>query len=341
MDATRQAEVLLLVGTDHLDKVRLEGGKAHVTGSTDLVNFLLPGEYHRLHIRPDLLKQGRRPILEGYRHIVNCVTEAERSPQCLDVIRRLLKGVNATVINRPEAILRTTRDHVARRLAGIDGLIVPRVHRFRARNADRLAQALDQSGIRFPLIMRRPGTHGGEVVGRFETIAEAMANMGEGGEYLVTEFHDFRSEDGLYRKARVYYLGGRRVFRHRFASDHWNVHFTSRDSFMAGRPDVIAEEAALFERPEGAFPESVGRTLDGIYERMGLDFFGIDFAVQRDGQVLLFETNATMNFFSNFRDPRFPAVAKAVKPAGDAFRAMLHLPPLAFATTAPTNIATE
>ncbi len=329
--------LLLLVGHDDLDSVRIEGGKAHITGSTDLVNFLLPGEYHRLHVRPGMLKKGPRPVLDGYSVIMNCITEAERSPKCLEEARKLLKGTRARVVNAPEAVLRTTRDQIARRMAGIENLVVPRVHRFRARDADGVRRALGQAGIRFPIIMRRPGTHAGQVVGRFDSMDEAAAAVDTGGEFLVTEFHDFRNAKGVYWKARAYYFGGRRVFRHFFASDDWNVHVTARERFMAAHPETIAEEATYFDRPEGALPEKVGAALDGIRERMGLDFFGIDFAVLEDGRVLLFETNATMNFFSNFHDPRFPAVAKCVKPAGEAFRALLGLPHLDFATAAPTK----
>lgn len=338
---SNQPDLLLLVGHDDLDTVRIADGKAHITGSTDLVNFLLPGEYHRLHVRPDMLKKGPRPLIDGYRVIMNCITEAERSPRCLDSERKLLKGYRGRIINPPEAILRTTRDQIARRMAGIENLVVPRVHRFRARDGDGVVRALTQAGIRFPIIMRRPGTHAGEVVGRFDTIEEAAAAVEAAGEFLVTEFHDFRRADGLYRKARAYYFGGRRVFRHYFASDHWNVHVTARDRFMADRPETIAEEAAYFERPEGALPAKASDVLDAINARMGLDFFGIDFAILDDGRVILFETNATMNFFSNFRDPRFPAVAKCVKPGGEAFRALLGLPHLEFASTAPTQSETE
>ncbi len=337
----KPAKVLLLVGHDDLATIKVGGGKARMNGTTDLTNFLLPGEYHRLHVRPGMLRKAPTPILEGYAVIANCITEAERSPRCLDEARRLLKRAPARVVNRPEAVLRTTRDQIARRMAGIDDLVVPRVHRFRARDGAGLVRAMRQAAMRLPVIMRRPGTHGGEVVGRFDSIDDMAAAVDAPGEFLITEFHDFRRGDGLYRKARAYYIGGRRVFRHYFASDDWNVHFSARDRFMADRPETIAEEATYFERPEGVLPARASAALDAINERMGLDFFGIDFAILEDGRVLLFEANATMNFFANFRDPRFPAVAKAVKPAGEAFRALLGLPYLAFAPTAPVDADTE
>ena len=94
----------------------------------------------------------------------------------------------------------------------------------------------------------------------------------------------------------VFFFGRQRVFRHKLMSDSWNVHGKDRERIMGDRPDLIEEEVALFATPEGAFPPEIGRTLDAVRDRMGLDFFGVDFGIAPDGRVLLFEANATMNF---------------------------------------------
>ncbi len=52
---------------------------------------------------------------------------------------------------------------------------------------------------------------------------------------------------------------------------------------------------------------------------MGLDYAGIDFGLARDGSVLLFEANATMNVFPPDADPKWdyrrPAIEKALEAA--------------------------
>ncbi len=328
--------VLVVIGIDDLTSIGHHSGKAVLSGSTDFGNFLMPGEYHRLHVRPDMLRNGQTPVTEGYSHIVNFITEAETNRQVLDTLRKIVRGSNARIINSPDAVLRSTRDQIARRMAGIEGLVVPRVHRFRIRRPDQATRAIAQAKMTYPVIIRAPGTHTGMVVGKFDSAAEVDAAMIEPGEYLATEFIDFRSDDGIYRKMRVYCIADRKVFRHLVTSDRWNIHYKERDRFHGQRPPLIAEESALFERSEGALPDAIHAVIDRIRERMRLDFFGIDFAIMPDGRMLLFEANATMSFFASFDDPRFPYLVRCVKPAGDAFRALLDLPPL---PTAPIGDA--
>ena len=51
----------------------------------------------------------------------------------------------------------------------------------------------------------------------------------------------------------------------------------------------------------------------------------LDFGIARDGRVVLFEANATMNFFPLSPDPRFAYLARCVEPARSAFYELLGL----------------
>jgi hypothetical protein len=231
------------------------------------------------------------------------------------------------VINRPEAVLRSTRDHVSRLLSGIPGLVVPKAIRLDGGKAAVAGRTLDRAGIVAPVILRKTGTHAGKVVGLFDSVEEAVAALTP-GEHIATQFVDFSSADGLYRKYRVYFIGQRRILRHMVVSDNWNVHVSERTRFMSHRPDLVAEEKALFESAEPFSPE-VNAVFDAVRERMPLDFFGMDFGMTRDGQVVLFEANATMNFFPLWptQDPQFIYLTKCLEPATEAFRELLELPP--------------
>jgi hypothetical protein len=55
-----------------------------------------------------------------------------------------------------------------------------------------------------------------------------------------------------------------------------------------------AEEAAFLDAPESTFGPQAMATLDAIRRRIGLDYFGIDCALDPDGRVLVFEVNASM-----------------------------------------------
>ena len=97
-------------------------------------------------------------------------------------------------------------------------------------------------------------------------------------EYIATQFVDFASADGIYRKYRVYFIGNATVLRHMYVSDHWNVHSADRARFMAPRPDIIAEERALIESDRAFRRVRSREVFREVRERMPLDFFGLDFA---------------------------------------------------------------
>ena len=56
---------------------------------------------------------------------------------------------------------------------------------------------------------------------------------------------------------------------------------------------------------------------------MPLDFFGMDFALTRDGQVVLFEANATMSFMPNLFVPEFDYLRRCHEPARAALMELL------------------
>ena len=57
---------------------------------------------------------------------------------------------------------------------------------------------------------------------------------------------------------------------------------------------VLAEEAAFLNDPTLVFNQRHYRALGEIQQRIGLEYFGIDCAIARDGRLLLFEADAAM-----------------------------------------------
>ena len=71
------------------------------------------------------------------------------------------------------------------------------------------------------------------------------------------------------------------------------MHYFTSD--MADKPDHRLEEAAFLERHAcGAWRQARSRRLKRIQQALGLDYAGIDFGIGPDGDLLLFEANATM-----------------------------------------------
>lgn len=316
------ATLLFIVGGD----VRV-GDKIRYYDCSDLSKLLLKREpYHRLHVTPNYLRQKRRADLSQYRSLVSLLAEPEKNERVLENLRKLLRGAPGKVVNGPDAVLRSARDKVAKLLSGIAGLRVPATVRLPAGKAHMAAEIVARAGLDGRVILREAGRHGGKIVGLFDSPADAAGATTRSGEHIATQFVDFASSDGLYRKYRLFFIGQQMILRHKLISDHWNVHAKDRPRFMAERPELIAEERALFADPTDALEPTVRQVLLAIRERMPLDFFGVDFGVAPDGQVVLFEANAAMCFFPFSPDPRFAYLQRCFAPAQRAFRDLLGLP---------------
>ena len=319
----RTAPLLILIGSDEEATERAKGG--YLVGGNSDIYQLLPEAFpfQQVNLSKQFLKKGPLPDPARFDCVLNLVTDPDQHPKTLERAGKLLRGYKGRVINRPEAVLRTTRDQVARRLRGIPGLRVPGILRLRNPKPGAARLGAERAGLAYPLIVRHAGTHTGVIVGVVDDAAGLEAACTAPGTYLLIEFVDFRSADGLYRKCRFWTFGGQTIFRHMVITDSWNVHVKDRIRFMLDRDNLIAEEQQLLTRLEGAFPAEVHVAFDAVKQRIGLDFFGMDFALDRDGQVLLFEANATMSFFPLVAHQSFSYLDKLREPAQQAFMAML------------------
>jgi hypothetical protein len=331
------AKLLTVVGSDQPPAVSA-GGRARHRGNSDVSQLIEPGiASEQLNLSTQLSASRRMlkthaPDLSRYDCVLNLVTDPDQNPRTLEILGKLLRGYRGRVINRPEPVLRSTRDQVAKRLAGIDGLRVPGILRLRNPKPSAAPAAVARGGLEYPLIVRHAGTHTGKIVGVVGDAAQLDTACAAPGTYILIEYVDFRDDDGLYRKHRLWSFGGTSIFRHLIISDDWNVHVSERTRFMLAREDLIAEEARLLARPDGAFPPLVHAVFDTVKARLGLDFFGMDFAIGGDGRVILFEANATMNFFPLEPHLKFSYLGQIQGPAQQAFTAMLG-----FAATSPAE----
>ena len=329
--------LFIIGGGDEADQITRDDGKIFVSGTTDLTR-LLPDrdQHHRLYFTRNYFRQSRKANLGGYRTILNLITEPEHNSKVLGNLKKLLRSVPGRVVNSPDAVLRSTRDQVARLLSGIPGLTVPKTVRLRGGKAGVAQRIIEKAELAPPFIVREAGTHAGRILGLFDAIEDVFSELENGKEYFATQFVDFASADGLYRKYRVYFIGTHLILRHMFIADRWNVHVSNCAEFIADRPKLIAEQRAQFESAH-PFPPGVNEVFRAVRERMPLDFFGMDFGVMKDGNVVLFEANATMSFFPLWPryDPRFEFLTRCVGPAQAAFLELLGLPP----QPAPSGIA--
>jgi len=229
-------------------------------------------------------------------HIVfNAIGDADLAAPALIAAQALLAHTDRPVINSPDAVLSTGRAHHAR-LARLPGARVPLTITLpRAVLASPNAPAaLENRGFRFPLLVRTPGFHTGRHFLHVESPAHLPGALAElpGKELTVIEFLDARGADGKARKYRVMMIGGQLYPLHLAISNHWKIHYFTAD--MADSPAHRAEDAAFLADMPQVLGSRASAALAQIQSALALDYAGVDFGLSAEGDVLLFEANATM-----------------------------------------------
>ena len=263
--------------------------------------------------------------LPPHRLIINIVSDADLCRQGLDAAERLLAKSPAPVINPPQLVRPTGRLDNARRLGALPGVIVPRSALLpRTGLASDTAQALLADwNIGFPLLLRSPGFHTGRHFVRVDALDDLATAVGAlpGAELLVMQALDARNDRGDYHKYRVMFVNGTLYPLHLAFSNNWKVHYFS--SAMEDQPEYRALEAAFLDDMPSVLGAKAMTALDSIRHTLGLDYGGIDFALGADGDILLFEANATMVVYRPESDEKWAYRRVAVERILAAVRGMV------------------
>jgi glutathione synthase/RimK-type ligase-like ATP-grasp enzyme len=263
--------------------------------------------------------------LPPHQLIFNAIGDADLCEPALEAAVALMARTSAPVINDPAAVMKTGRISNARRLRAVPGVVTPRTISI-ARNI--LAgpggiAAIANHGFGFPLLLRSPGYHTGRnfiLVEEAGELAAAVAGL-PGDELLVIEYLDARGKDGNARKYRVMMIGGRIYPLHLAISSKWKVHYFTSD--MADQPDHRLEEAKFLGDMAAALGDKAMMALARIEAVLGLDYAGIDFGLSANGDLLLFEANATMVIAVPDADERWAYRRAAISQIIDAVVAMI------------------
>ena len=274
-------------------------------GNVKLQRFLDPRFFQTHIILPEFYD--RRTPLPEHHLMVNAIGDAEISRPALEASRAVLALSHAPIINPPAAVLATTRSHNALRLSAIPGVVTPRTATLPRASLTGTAAVptLSARGFEFPLLLRAPGFHTGLHFLRVdcrEALSEALDKL-PGQELLVMQYLDARGGDGKTRKYRVMFIGGQMYPLHVAISSHWKIHYFTAE--MAESAENRAEDAGFLENMPKAIGSLAVQALQRIQSMLGLDYGGIDFGLDREGRVLLFEANATMVVNPPERDERW------------------------------------
>jgi hypothetical protein len=212
------------------------------------------------------------------------------------------------VLNRPEHVLRTSRDGVHEALRDAPGIVCPPITRVDRATLQALAdgapaeQALP--GGRYPLLVRPLDSHAGQGLAKIDQAGDMAAYLRDveaqapGGSapphdasraFYLSQFIEYRSSDERYRKYRVVLVDGRPYLGHLGISPRWMVHYLNAD--MAENARNREEEGRVMQHFGTTFAARHAQAFRAIHERVGLDYLVMDCAETPDGKLLVFEAD--------------------------------------------------
>jgi len=241
--------------------------------------------------------------------------ESDKNNPILEKIAKMLLSWPRPYINDPEKILNCARDKTSQLLQNVAGLVVAKTYRMHREQFEEFT---------FPITIRPIDTHGGKGFKKINDADELklyLEHDSKSHEFYISEFIEYQSDDGCYRKLRIALIDRKPFICHLAISDSWMVHYLSSGMEFSERKR--AEEQALMENFDHDFAVRHREALSAIAERLDLDYVVIDCAETPDRELLLFE--ADPRGWVHATDPVdiFPYKPAVMQKAFAAFRSLL------------------
>ncbi|MBU6461489.1 MAG: hypothetical protein KGK01_08390 [Bradyrhizobium sp.] len=255
-------------------------------------------------------------------------SDSEECREALRKIDRIAAHWPRPLLNPPQRVGNLDRDKLHRLLHGIEGLDMPATEAMtRARLSD-LAQmdgplADIAADMRFPIIIRPRGSHAGNGLAKIDgraSLGRYLAGRPE-QEFFVSRFVDYANDDGLFRKYRIVFVDGRPYACHMAIADRWDIWYLNAG--MAFSESKRAEEANFMRTFDDAFAVRHCHALAGMAKCIGLDYFTVDCAENKAGELLIFEADNTAVVHNMDSPEIFPYKSPQMNRIFDAFAAML------------------
>jgi hypothetical protein len=256
---------------------------------------------------------------------------ASDSEECREALRKIERAAPRwprPLLNPPHLINHLDRDKLHHLLQGIEGLDIPATVCITRAQLSDLARpdrpSVDvPAAVPFPFIVRPRGSHAGSGLAKIDdraAIERYLAGHPE-QEFFVSRFVDYASDDGLFRKYRIAFVDGRAYACHMAIAERWDIWYLNAGmAFSESKRDEEANFMRAFDRGFGARHQ---RALAALADRVGLDYFTIDCAENRRGELLIFEADNTAVVHNMDSTELYPYKAPQMRRVFEAFAAML------------------
>gem|GEM_PF-1025601 len=282
---------------------------------------MMAGEFRFASVFADL--PGAAPKLPEADLVFNNLAGGERlgQPGRLEQAVKMVERIGRPVINHPEAVFQMTRQKAAALLQNIPGLRVPRIARY-WRDLSRFDEIAADIAAKFtyPVIVRHvaadssPKLHksGNETAIRVADANELRCFLERISwpQFYVIQYVDLRKADGNYRKVRASFVGGEIIMSRCQFHDEWMVGAVAGAEFYGRFPDRAADMQRILRDPEAMLGSQLMPALEAIRDAVPLDLFALDFDVDDDGRVVLFEVQSAMILIPTSDSPDYAIAPK-------------------------------
>jgi glutathione synthase/RimK-type ligase-like ATP-grasp enzyme len=178
--------------------------------------------------------------------------------------------------------------------------------------------------LAFPVIVRPRGSHAGLGLAKIDDRAALSVYLAERNEaeFFLSPFVDYSDSDGQFRKYRLAFVEGRPFAGHMAIAAQWNIWYLNAG--MAFSAEKRREEEEFMRNFDIEFAHRHRDALRAIAERVGLDYFTIDCAETKRGELLLFEADNTAVVHNMDSPDLFPYKPPHMRMIFDAFAQMLR-----------------
>jgi hypothetical protein len=228
------------------------------------------------------------------------------------------------VLNHPDFIIELERDRLCNTLSDIPDMVSLLTVMCGRSTLTDIRQADISLEEALPFVIRPVGSHAGRNLEKISNLdqIETYLQTCEDQEFFVTQFVDYRSADGLFRKYRIVFVDGHPFACHMAISDQWKIWYLNAE--MEKSPAKLAEEERFMSHFDSEFGARHKNAMDSIAQRLNLDYFGINCAETREGELVVFEADNALIVHDMDPIDIYPYKAPQMKKVFTAFEEMLR-----------------
>jgi tetratricopeptide (TPR) repeat protein len=307
--------VRIIKSTSKFPAIRVLVLETPLRGNVAFSHFLKIADFQFIRIFPEHHQDYSK--IPEYDVLFNVIGDMDLCETSIEHAERLVALNTKPVLNTPRAVAATARVTNAARLGRLPGVKTATMHEFKRTRLllDDGAALLKGHGFEYPFLIRNTGFSNGRhfhlVANEYE-LQDALKSLPREN-VVVMSFIATRSPDGAMRKYRVMRIDGVLFPIHLAISHHWKIHYHS--AAMLENEEYRIEEQSFLNSIDAVLSPAVINTLHSIFNTLNLDYAGIDFSINADGEVVVFEANATMALATPSSEPRLsyrhPALAQA------------------------------